>query len=117
MQTETLDLGAEFEPPPAGPSPVQILVAAYVDRVRGRCSTSLRGAIGRNVKRLIETDGFEPALILAAIEEAAPQGRRDLDRIIAAPGLTRRFEQPEGRRAMFEHWARIAAEIDARTGS
>lgn len=114
-QTETLDLGAEFEPPPRGPSPVQILVAAYVDRVRGRASTSLRGAIGRSVKRLIEADGFEPALILAAIEEAAPHGRRDLDRIIAAPGLTRRFESHEGRRAMFEHWARIANEIDARS--
>lgn len=116
-QPATLDLGIEFAPPPP-PNPVPLLVAAYVDRVRGRASSSLKGAIGRNVKRLIEVDRFEPALILAAIEEAAPQGRRDLDRIIAAPnGPSARFERTDSRRAMFEHWARIAAEIDARSAS
>jgi hypothetical protein len=116
-QDEALDLGISIPDPPA-PNPVQVLVAAYADRVRGRASKSLLASIGRNAKRLIETDGFDPALILAAIEEAAPHGRRDLDRIIAAPGGPAvRFERTEARRAMFAHWAATAARIDARRAS
>lgn len=92
-----------------------MLVAAYADRVPGQASRSLLAAIGRAAKRLIETDGFDPALILAAIEEAAPQGRRDLDRIIAAPGGPAvRFQRHDARRAMFAHWAATAARLDAR---
>lgn len=111
-QTE-LELGVVV--PERERSPVQILVAAYADRVRGTASSSILGAIGRNAKRLIEKDGIDPALVLAAIEEAAPRGSRDLDRFLAAPGgVSARYDQPQHRAAMRAHWAARAAELDAR---
>lgn len=114
------DDGALFHVPPRAPTQgemTQILVGAYSDRVPGTASRALLGAIGRNVKRLL-SEGIAPPLILAVIEEAAPHGRRDFDKILAAPGgAGSRYERDQAaRRRMFAIWEQQAAQYDAMRG-
>lgn len=98
---ETLGFDIPRAPAP-GPNPVQVLVAAYADGVRGTASRALLGSVGKNVKRLL-SEGIDPALILAAVQEAAPRGRRDLDAILAAPGgATARWQREQDE--MFAAW-------------
>jgi len=111
-----LDLGLPEPPPPPprDPSPVQVLVGAYADAVRGVATERLRKIVGRNVKRLLEEEHIDPALVLAAVEEAAPRGWTDLDRVLAAPGgVSARYrDSNDARAAMSARWAAAASHRD-----
>ncbi|MEJ2219145.1 MAG: hypothetical protein P8099_21380, partial [Gemmatimonadota bacterium] len=101
-----LPLGMDHATPDIG-TEVQRLVGLYADRVPGRPSKALLGAVGKAVKRLLTTDGFPVDDVERAVAAAAPHARRDIDRFVAAPtsatpALTRRAE----RKAMFDAWER-----------
>lgn len=115
--TEELELGL-----PAAPTvrnPVQVLVGAYADAVKGRggtASRSLLGAVGKSVKRLVDEGVPEPVL-LDVVVQAAAKGRRDLDTILAAPnGPLSAFERrQDARDRMFARWHDVAARLDGRS--
>lgn len=65
----------------------QQLVAAYADAVTsagGVMTRQTAGIIGKAVKRLIDVDGIEPALIHRAVQLAGARRSKDLDRFLGA---------------------------------
>jgi hypothetical protein len=104
-------------PEPAEPSPVQALVAAYVQAIEtdgGLGTTSMRSAIGSNVKRILRDDPHIPLpVILQAVEIAGTKRSRTLDPFLG--DAQQRFGRSEpSRRAMFARWEAIASSIDSR---
>lgn len=114
VDAEELDLGVG---PAAGPSPVQVLVGAYADAYKtgGGVPTKARlGACGKNVKRLIEQDGIDLPVLLAAVEAAGRARSMDLDRYLG--GAQRAYGRREERSAMFDRWGEIAHHMDTHSG-
>lgn len=91
------------------PSPVPALVAAYVDALRadgGVATQSMIGAIGKNAKRLIEVDKLHPAVVMIAIQRAAAQRSRTLDRFLGTAQAT--FDRGgQARRDLFASWQKM----------
>lgn len=94
---------------PSGPTDVQILVGAYTDAVvasGGIATTSMRGAIGKHVKRLIAQDKIDLPILLLAVQRAGTQRAKDVDRFLGE--ATNSFSTRAGKREMFAAWDRIA---------
>jgi hypothetical protein len=95
------------------PDPVQVLVGAYVLAVEnggGIATKSQRGAIGRNVKRLIVDDGIPLPVLLVAVQRAGARRSRAVDPFLGE--VQAAYSRESTRRAMFDRWAEIAATID-----
>lgn len=97
-------------PPPKMPDPVQLLVGAYVDAVEdsgGIATHSMRGAIGKHAKRLINVDKIELPVLLVAVQRSGAKRDRQIDKYLGAAQETYAGSD-SGRRAMFDNWQRIA---------
>jgi hypothetical protein len=110
------DEGALFGldvPPTPVANPVQALVGAYVEAVEasgGIATTSMRGAIGSNLRRLIREDGLPEPVLLAAVQVAGGARSRTLDRWLG--DAQRAYGRRSERRAMFDRWTEIAERLD-----
>lgn len=98
-------------------SPVQTLVAAYVDVVTangGHCTGSMRKSIGSHVKRILRDDNIPPEVLLVAIQKAAARGSRAIDETLASPdGPQARWNRsPAARKAMHESWLAMGRKLD-----
>ncbi|GLY32018.1 hypothetical protein [Kineosporia sp. NBRC 101731] len=97
-------------PDPPEAAPAQVLVAAYCDAVEasgGMHTTSMRGAIGRHVKRLIKDDGIDLPVLLVAVQRAGAARARDVDRFLGEAHDTY-AKSDQARRAMFAAWERLS---------
>jgi hypothetical protein len=92
----------------------QLLVAAYCEAVvavGGVHTEAMRGAIGRNVKALIEKDHIDPAVLLVAVQRAGAARAKNVDRYLGDVQST--FDRSnQGHNAMRAAWFARAAEID-----
>lgn len=96
-----------------GPDPVQVLVGAYVTAIEscgGIATKAQRGAIGRNVKRLITDDGIPLPVLLVAVQRAGARRSRAVDPFLG--DVQAAYSRESTRRAMFDRWTEIAATID-----
>ena len=81
VEAEELPLGVPATKP-RGPSPVQVIVAAFAQAMTdagGVPTESMRAAIGRNAKRLLNTDRLDPAVVLEAAQRAGTKRQRTID--------------------------------------
>lgn len=87
---EVLQFEVDEDPRPEA-NPIQALVAAYVEAVEaggGVATSAMTGAIGRNVKRLIEKDRIEPAVLLVAVQRAGTARSKTVDTYLGSARQT-----------------------------
>lgn len=115
--SDELDLNL---PPPQrdghgdGQTEVQILVGAYAEAVEaagGVATTSMRGAIGKNLKRLMRDDHLPLPMLLVAVQRAGSKRDRSVDRHLGEARQS--YARPSSKEAMVARWYERAARIDA----
>lgn len=97
-----------------GRTDVQVLIGAYAEAVEaagGVATTSMRNAIGANLKRLIRDDHLPMPMLLVAVQRAGDKRERSIDRHLGE--ARKSYERPSSKEAMVARWYEIASRIDA----
>jgi hypothetical protein len=118
----TADTGAvspsPFDDPTRRTSDVQVLVDIYANTVHadgGIATTSMRAAIGANVRRLLRDDDLDRRVLVAAVQAAAAKRAKTVDPYLGA--IRAGAAGHDARQAMFARWAHTAADLDAQGGT